>query len=123
MNELVRLVEAERREQTAIAVGALVGLGFIGVLTAQFWVGGLALVVLGLIGGTRAFHRRNQLGRLLDDTCEIERVERITWLRRPALRVLVATGDVITLPTWNADRERIFELLQHRELPPARVVR
>lgn len=124
MNELVRLVQGERREQAAIATGALVGLGIIGGLIAAFWAtGGLILAGLGIIGGTRALHRRYQLGRLLDPKVEIERVERVTWLHRPALRVTFVRSYEITLPTWNADRERIFDLLQRRELPPARLLR
>lgn len=124
MNELVRLVEGERREQAAIAVGALFGLGVVGALISAVWTaGGVILAASGVVGATRALHRRRQFGRLLDASVEIERVERVNWLGRPALRVTFVRSDDITLPTWNADRERIFELLQRRELPPARVVR
>jgi len=124
VNELVCLVEGERREQAAVATGAFVGFGVVGgLITILFLAAGLAVIGLGLLGATRALRRRHQLGRLLDEKCEIERVERVTWLRRPALRVALAGGGTIMLPTWNTDRERIFEILQRRELPPARVVR
>ena len=48
----------------------------------------------------------------------------LAWLGiRPALRVRFLEGGSVTLPTWNHDRERVFTLLSHRELPPARLLK
>ena len=123
-DELKTLVVVEKRGLDAIA-----GLTMIMGGAGAYWalqmlpVFGYAIVlgVLAIVG--RCLHRRRALGKLLAQRNEIAGVDRITSLGRPALRVRFLEGGSVTLPTWNHDRERVFTLLSHRELPPARLLK
>ena len=123
-DELKTLVVVEKRGLDAIA-----GLTMIMGGAGAYWalqmlpVFGYAIFagVLAIVG--RCLHRRRALGKLLAQRNEIAGVDRITSLGRPALRVRFLEGGSVTLPTWNHDRERVFTLLSHRELPPARLLK
>lgn len=122
--ELIHLVETERRGNAAtgrlvFVVGSLLGLAAGGMWPIAGWTvfAILAVIVVRLIAKDRAYRR------LLDSSTEIAQVERVTSLRRPALRVRFRGGGGLTLPTWNYDREQVVAQLERRELPPARLLR
>ena len=123
-DELKTLVVVEKRGLDAIA-----GLTMIMGGAGAYWalqmlpVFGYAIVlgVLAIVGA--CLHKRRALGKLVARRNEIAGVDRITSLGRPALRVRFLEGGSVTLPTWNHDRERVFTLLSHRELPPARLLK
>jgi hypothetical protein len=123
-DELTALVVTERRGLDAIS-----GLTMIMGGAGAFWglrmfpMAGYALFVLTLAIVGSCLYKRRVLGKLLVRRNEIDRVDRIKSLGRPALRVRFLGGDEVTLPTWNHDREHVLTLLSHRELPPARLLK
>jgi len=123
-DELVRLVETEKR-----GADALMSLQFVIFMSAGIFatrvLGPLGYAVFAIAGASVVswLLKRRGLGRLLSRRNEIEGVQRIRWLGRPAVRVAFLGGGAITLPTWNEDRERVVKLLQKHELPPARLLR
>jgi hypothetical protein len=123
-DELKTLVVVEKRGLDAIAGLTMIMGGAIAYSALRMLpVFGYAIFagVLAIVG--RCLHRRRALGKLLAQRNEIAGVDRITSLGRPALRVRFLAGGSVTLPTWNHDRERVFTLLSHRELPPARLLK
>ena len=123
-DELVRLVDMEKSGADALASISLVLFVSAGFAMSRFF----GLVGYGFFfvaGGSVLLWltKRRALGRLLHRRNEIERVERTRWLGRPAVRVRFLGGGAITLPTWNADRDRVVALLEKRELPPARLLK
>jgi hypothetical protein len=123
-DELTALVVAEKRGLDAISgLTMIMGGAAAYTMLRMFPIAGTWLFLVTL--GTVAFciRKRRALGKLLARRYEIAGVDRITSLGRPALRVRFLEGGSVTLPTWNHDRERVFTLLSHKELPPARVLK
>jgi len=123
-DELVALVTAERRGLDAVAgltliIGGSVATCALRMIAAAGYA--LFLVTAAIVGS--CLRKRRAFGTLLARRNEIADVERIHSLGRPALRVRFLGGGVVTLPTWNHDRERVLTLLEKRELPAARVLR
>ena len=123
-DELKTLVVAEKRGLDAIS-GLTLIMGGAAAYTmlrmfpiAGYW---LFLVTMGAVA--LCVRKRRALGKLLARRNEIAGVDRVTSLGRPALRVRFLGGGTVTLPTWNHDRERVFTLLSHKELPPARLLK
>ena len=123
-DELVRLVEGEKRGTDALASMSVVMFLSAAILAfrmvaplgyACFTITGLCLVSW--------LNKRRALKKLLQRRNEIAGVEKISWLGRPAVRVRFLGGGDITLPTWNHDRERVVSLLERRELPAARLLK
>jgi hypothetical protein len=123
-DELQTLVVAEKRGLDAIAgLTLIMGGAAAYTMLRMFPIVGywLFLVTMGAVA--LCMRKRRALGKLLARRDEIAGVDRVTSLGRPALRVRFLGGGNVTLPTWNHDRERVFTLLSHRELPPARLLR
>jgi hypothetical protein len=123
-DELTTLVVTEKRGFDAIS-GLTMIMGGAGAFWAlrMFPMIGYALFVVTLAIVGSCLHKRRALGKLLVRRNEIAGVDKIQSLGRPALRVRFLEGGSVTLPTWNHDRERVFTLLSHRELPPARLLK
>ena len=123
-DELVRLVEGEKRGTDALASMSVVMFLSAAILLMRFLppVGYMFFGVTGL-SVVSWLNKRRALRSLLHRRNEIAGVDRTHWLGRPALRVRFLGGGEITLPTWNHDRERVVALLEKRELPPARLLR
>lgn len=122
-DELVRLVEMEKSGADALASISVVLFVSAGFAMSRFFAAGYGLFAIA--GGCVLLWlvKRRALGRLLHRRNEIAAIERIRWLGRPAVRVQFLGGGAITLPTWNADRERVVALLEKRELPAARLLK
>jgi hypothetical protein len=123
-DELVRLVESEKRGADALASLSVVTFLSAALITSRFF-GPFGYGFFAIAGGSALLWmvKRRALGRLLHRRNEIDRVERVRWLGRPVVRVDFRGGGAITLPTWNADRERVVALLETHDLPPARLLR
>lgn len=123
-DELVRLVEGEKRGTDALASMATVMFLSAAILASRFVpVLGYAFFTVTGASVVAWLNKRRTLRRLLRHRNEITDVQRISWLGRPALRIHFLGGSEITLPTWNHDRERVFLLLEKRELPTAKLLR
>lgn len=122
--ELTQLVVAERRGNTAVMALESASIGPAAFVLTQFWpaVGGAIFAVLAVLLAV-GLAKRRALGKLLDAHDEISRIDRVTWLGRPAVRVRFERGGRVTLATWNSDRERVIAALETRELPEARLLR
>jgi hypothetical protein len=123
-DELRALVTTERRGYHAIAALTLIMGSSLAFMLLGMWVpiGSATFFATAAVAVT-CVHRSSALRKLLSRRSEIAGVERITSLGRPALRVRFLEGGSVTLPTWNHDRERVFTLLSHKELPPARLLK
>jgi hypothetical protein len=123
-DELVRLVEGEKRGTDALASMSVVMFLSAAILAVRMVapLGYACFAITGLCV-VSWLNKRRALRRLVQRRNEIERVTKISWLGRPALQVKFLGGGEITLPTWNHDRERVAALLEKRELPPARLLR
>jgi hypothetical protein len=123
-DELVRLVEGERRGTDALASMSVVMFTSAAILLSRFISPlGYAFFAITGLSVVSWLKKRRALRKLLHRRNEIEAVDRIKWLGRPALRIVFVDGASLTLPTWNHDRERVLSLLGKRELPPARLLR
>jgi len=123
-DELVRLVEGEKRGTDALASMTVVMFLSAAILVSRFLEPlGYAFFAITGLSVVSWLAKRRALRSLLHRRDEIAGVDRIRWLGRPALLVRFLGGGSITLPTWNADRERVVALLEKRELPPAKLLR
>jgi hypothetical protein len=123
-DELRALVTTERRGYHALgALTLIMGSSLAFLVTGMSVPLGLALFLATAGVAVGCVYRSSTLRRLLVRRNDIDSVERIVSLGRPALRVRFLGGGSVTLPTWNHDRERVFTLLEHRELPPARLLK
>ena len=124
MNELELVVEREKRGLSALIGASTFAFFFALYAVYLVWQIALPLPIAAWVASCALIVRkRRRYDRLLHDRAGIAGIERLQWLGRPALHVRFLSGGSIRLPTWNVDRERIFDLLQRRELPPARVLR
>jgi hypothetical protein len=123
-DELVRLVESEKRGTDALASMSVVMFLSAAILMSRFLLPvGYALFGITGLSIVSWLNKRRALRRLLHRRNEIAAVSRGRWLGRPALHVKFLGGGEITLPTWNHDRERVAALLEKRELPTAKLLR
>ena len=96
-DELVYLVETERRELAATSPLTSVMLGVAAFEVAApwaiaAWAFGLVLVIV----MARAYAKDTAYKKLLDQRNEIASVERVTSVRRPAVRIRFVDGGTIT---------------------------
>ena len=123
-DELVRLVEGEKRGTDALASMSVVMFLSAAILMSRFLLPlGYAFFAITGLSVVAWLNKRRALRKLLQRRNEIETVSRTHWLGRPALCVRFVDGGTITLPTWNHDRERVVALLEKRELPAARLLK
>jgi hypothetical protein len=123
-DELVRLVEGEKRGTDALASMSVVMFLSAAILMSRFLLPvGYALFAITGLSIVAWLDKRRALRKLLQRRNEIESVNKVSWLGRPALLVKFVGGGTITLPTWNHDRERVVALLEKRELPTAKLLR
>jgi hypothetical protein len=122
-DELHALVVTEQRGLAASATLSGIVFGAMAFFALRMFPhAGYVLMVATCAFVTSCLVKRHGLGKLLDQRNQIARVDRVDTLGRPALRVHFLGGGGVTLPTWNHDRERVFALLERRELPPARLL-
>ncbi|HSN25396.1 MAG TPA: hypothetical protein VLT45_03900 [Kofleriaceae bacterium] len=124
MNELALLVDREKKGLASLIGVATLGWFFVASAAYMIWAPAVTVATLGWLGCYALYARKvRRYNRLLSDHAGIERIERVDWLGRPAVRVCFAGGATVRLPTWNHDRERVIALLETRELPAARLLR